>query len=188
VAHEPSWLRPSVLGRIDIFILARTTAPKELSFLRTMLTAAVAGSQQAIGVLPDLPFGEFVLVQRGTATGALTFAPSFRRTPHVRHLRKYADSRVPDDQGFLFRGPNGHIVAAANSLTAFHAAVAAAPHAVLAHHASRGDFSRWVVDVFFDRTLGHQIRKLEARWTRGEIRDLRLRLLKLVASRYGTNA
>jgi hypothetical protein len=58
---------------------------------------------------------------------------------------------------------------------------------VLAHHAGRGDFSRWVVDVFGDRTLGQRIRKLEARWTRGEIRDLRPRLWELVALRYGTD-
>jgi hypothetical protein len=44
-----------------------------------------------------------------------------------------------------------------------------------------------VVDVFGDRTLGHQIRKLEARWIRGEMRDLRPRLQELVALRYGTD-
>ena len=66
--------------------------------------------------------------------------------------------------------------------------MASAPEAlVLAHHAGRGDFSRWVVDVFGDRTLGHQIRKLEARWARGEIHDLRPRLRELVALRYGSD-
>jgi hypothetical protein len=151
-----------------------------------MLSGVGEEAQRAIDVLPDLPAGEFVLVQRDKPTGALTFAPSLRQTPHVRHLRKYADSQVPPGQRFLFRGPDGHIVAAADSLNAFQGAVASAPEAVLAHHAGRGDFSRWVVDVFGDRTLGHQIRKLEARWTRGEMRDLRPRLQALVALRYGT--
>jgi hydroxymethylpyrimidine pyrophosphatase-like HAD family hydrolase len=187
VTYKPSWLRPSVLQGIDILVLARTTAPKELSFLCHMLRGVGEEAQRAIDVLPDLPAGEFVLVQRDKPTGALTFAPSLRQTPHVRHLRKYADSQVPHDLRFLFRGPDGHIVAAADSLNAFQGAVASAPEAVLAHHAGRGDFSRWVVDVFGDRTLGQQIRKLEARWTRGEMRDLRPRLQALVALRYGTD-
>jgi hypothetical protein len=40
-------------------------------------------------------------------------------------------------------------------------------------------------DVFSDRMLCHQIRKLEGRWARGEIRDLRPWLRQLVALRHG---
>jgi hypothetical protein len=187
VTYKPSWLRPSVLQGIDTLVLARTTTPREVSFLHDMLAGAGEGGQRAISVLPDLPSGEFVLIQPYGATDVLTFAPSPRQMPHVRHLRKYADSRVPDDQRFFFRGPNGHIVTTADSLSAFRQALAAVPDEILAHHAARGDFSRWVLDVFGDRTLGHQIRKLEARWSRGEMHDLRPRLQELVALRYGTD-
>jgi hydroxymethylpyrimidine pyrophosphatase-like HAD family hydrolase len=187
VTYKSSWLRPSVLKAIDTFVLARTTAPEELSFLQEVLAGAGEAGQRAVEVLPDLPSGEFVLLQLNSESGALTFTLSPRQTPHVRHLRKYADSQVPPDQRFLFRGPDGHIVATADTLNAFRDAVAAAPEGVLAHHAGRGDFSRWVVDLFGDRTLGQQIRKLEARWTRGEIRNLRPRLRELVALRYGAD-
>ena len=77
------------------------------------------------------------------------------------------------------------MVATAKSLNAFRDALASVPDGVLAHHAACGDFSRWVLDVFSDRTLGQQIKKLEARWTRGEIRELRPGLQGLVALRYG---
>jgi hydroxymethylpyrimidine pyrophosphatase-like HAD family hydrolase len=186
VTYKPSWLRPSVLRGIDTLVLARTTAPEEMSFLRDMLASAGEGGQRVIGILPDLPSGEFVLIQPDGTTGALTFAPAPRQMPHVRHLRKYADSRVPADQRFFFRGSDGHLVTAVDSLNAFREALASAPEGALAHHAARGDFSRWVLDVFSDRALGHQIRKLEARWTRGEIHDLRRGLQQLVALRYGT--
>jgi hypothetical protein len=184
VTYKPSWLRPSVLRGIDALVLARTTLPKEVFFFQDMLASAGEQGQRAIGVLPNLPSGEFVLIQPNGATGALTFTPSPRQTPHVRHLRKYADSQVPADQRFFFRNPDGGVVMAADSLSAFREALASAPEGSLAHHAARGDFSRWVLDVFGDRTLGHQIRKLEARWTRGEIGDLRPRLQELVAFRY----
>jgi hypothetical protein len=187
VTYKPSWLRPSVLHEIDTFVLARPAAPEEVALLRDMPAGVGQGGQRAIAVLPDLPSGEFVLIQPEGSTGALTFAPSPRHTAHVRHLRKYADSRVPANQRFFFRAPAGHVVAAADSLSAFREALASAPEAVLAHHAARGDFSRWVLDVFSDQTLGHQIRKLEARWARGEIRDLRPGLQELVALRYSTS-
>jgi hydroxymethylpyrimidine pyrophosphatase-like HAD family hydrolase len=187
VTYKPSWLRPSVLRGIDALALARTTLPEEVSFLRDWLAGAGEPSQRAIEILPYLPSGEFVLIQRDGGIGALTFTPSPRQTPHVRHLRKYADSQVPADQRFFFRDPEGRILMAADSFGAFRDAVASAPEGTLAHHAARGDFSRWVLDVFGDRTLGHQVRKLEARWTRGEIRDLRPRLKELVAVRYGAD-
>jgi hydroxymethylpyrimidine pyrophosphatase-like HAD family hydrolase len=186
ITYRPSWLRPSVLQGIDTLVLARTTAPEEVSFLRDMLAGAGEAGQRTIGVLPDLPSGEFVLIQPDGKTGALTFAPAPRQMPHVRHLRKYADTRVPADQRFFFRCPDGHLVTAADSLNAFREALASVPEGALAHHAARGDFSRWVLGTFSDRALGHKIRKLEARWTRGEIRDLRRGLQQLVSVRYGT--
>ncbi len=56
--------------------------------------------------------------------------------------------------------------------------------AVLAHHAARGDFSRWVLDVFSDPHLAAQLRKTESRWSRGEITDLRRAIAQLVMARY----
>ncbi len=44
---------------------------------------------------------------------------------------------------------------------------------VLDHHAARGDFSRWVLEVFGDRVAGAHLRKIERRWACGEIGDLR---------------
>ena len=188
ITHKPSWLRPSVIREIDTFVLAQTTVSEELSFLRDSLVGAGEAGRLAIEILPNLPSGEFVLIQRDGASDAVTFSPAPRETSHVRHLRKYADSRVSPGERFLFRGADGRVVTAADSLSAFREALAAVPEAALAHHAARGDFSRWVLDVFSDRTLGHQIRKLEGRWTRGEVRDLRPRLRQLVALRYGPDA
>jgi hydroxymethylpyrimidine pyrophosphatase-like HAD family hydrolase len=185
VTYRPSWLRPSVLPAVDVFVLARTSEPAEVAALRSALAPAGEGGQRAIRVLRDLPFGEFLLVRPAAGADAMTFAASPRDTPHVRHLRKYADAIVPEAKRFLFRHPDGRVVAAADSLGAFCRIVAETPEAVLAHHAGRGDFSRWVGTVFSDRALAQQIRKLEARWTRDEIGDFRPRLGDLVALRYG---
>jgi hypothetical protein len=133
-------------------------------------------------VLPDLRDREFVIVQPSGAATSFTAPP--RATVHVRHSTKYADSRVPPSRAFHFRDARGEVVASAASLTEFRDALVAVDDSVLAGHAARGDFSRWLRDVFSDRELAGQVRKTEARFGRGEIRDLREAIERLIAGRY----
>jgi hypothetical protein len=76
-------------------------------------------------------------------------------------------------------------VASAESLHACRRVVATIEPDVLAHHAEHGDFSRWVRDVFHDAELSRQLRKMEARWRRGELADLRGSIDTLIGIRYG---
>ncbi|MBI3107648.1 MAG: hypothetical protein HYY95_19135 [Candidatus Rokubacteria bacterium] len=88
------------------------------------------------------------------------------------------------EHAFLFRAPDGRLVATADSLNVSRRTVATAADAVLAHHAGRHDFSRWIRDVFSDPELAAQLRKAERRWSRGEIPDLRRGIDELIAVRY----
>jgi len=157
--YRPSWLRDSVVKQLDVFILAHATADDELAFLRSRLS-----------------------------NGAITFVATPRETTHVRHLRKYADSRVPFGERFLFRRPDGHVVAEAQSLHDFRRVLMTVDDHVIAHHARLGDFSRWVLDVFSDPELARQLKKTEARWRRGEVPDLRRAIDRLITFCYGTGA
>ena len=185
--YRASWIRPRVIDTVDVFLLARTTLPDELAFLRTTLGRLTPDAERVVAVLPELPSGRFVLVQKGEgpAAGPVTLVPVPRETAHVRHLTKYAEGTVGADQRFFFRHPDGRLAATADSLSAFRRAVAEVGDDVLAYHAGRGDFSRWVVGVFSDPMLGQQLRKIEARWRRGELTDLQATLERLVALRYG---
>ena len=157
--YRPSWLRDSVVKQLDVFILAHATADDELAFLRSRLS-----------------------------NGAITFVATPRETTHVRHLRKYADSRVPFGERFLFRRPDGHVVAEAQSLHDFRRVLMTVDDHVIAHHVRLGDFSRWVLDVFSDPELARQLKKTEARWRRGEVPDLRRAIDRLITFCYGTGA
>jgi hypothetical protein len=182
VTYRTSWLRESVLDGADVVILARTTDDTELYFLRDYL-AGLGKGRPAISVLRDLPQGEFVLVTR-LAAFPVTFLAGFRATPHVRHRRKYADSTVSSDVSFIFRDACGRALASADSLVSFREQLEAVDDTTLAGHAARGDFSRWVGDVFSDAQLAAQLRKTERRWNRGEISDLRNAVRELIARRY----
>jgi hydroxymethylpyrimidine pyrophosphatase-like HAD family hydrolase len=188
-SYRSSWLRASVAKALDVFVLARTTAPHELDFLRSRLSRDDC-SEEVVAVLPDLPGGEFLVVQPdhdgGWARATVVATP--RETPHVRHRRKYADARVAAEERFFFRHPDGSLAATADSLLEFRRAIASVEDAALAYHAGRGDFSRWVLDVFSDEELGRQLRKVETRWRRGELSDLRGAIDRLITFRYGPAA
>ena len=187
VTYRPRWVCAAVIQAVDVFVLARTTAPDELAFLRSTLPA-LDGSEAVPAVLPRLPRGQFLIAQRdagGRAT-AVTFVAAPRQTVHVRHLTKYVDSHVPPGREFLFRQRgDGRVLGSANSLQAFRRVVATAPEELLAYHAERGDFSRWVRDVFADTELARQLGKAETRWRRGELPDLREAIDALITVRYG---
>ena len=165
VTHRPSWLRPAVIESIDVFILARTTRPEELDFLR----AHVAPS--GVAAAPVLPAREFLL------------ADARRRARDLRgaaapHAPRPPPAQVRGPPGgphhrFAFQLPGRAPFAVAATLGEFAGAIGQVDDAVLEHHAAHGDFSRWVLDVFDDRHLGGHLRKIERRWARGEIGDLR---------------
>jgi hypothetical protein len=189
VTYRPSWLRERVIQAVDIFVLARTTGSEELAFLGATLPAVVSEGAGISEALARLPRGEFLLVQRNREhpPHALTFVAAPRQTVHVRHLTKYVDSCVPPGREFRFRGPDGCVRASADSLHAFRRVVSTAPDDVLAPHAEHGDFSRWVRDVFADAELARQLRKIEARWRRRELADLRRAIDALITVRYGAD-
>jgi hypothetical protein len=189
VTYRPSWLRGEVTRAVDVFVLARTTGAEELAFFGATLPATDGLGAGISEALARLPRGEFLLVQRDRDPhhDALTFVAAPRQTVHIRHLTKYVDSCVPSGREFLFRDPDGQVQGTADSLQAFRREVATAPAPVLAHHAERGDFSRWVRDVFADAELARQLRKIEARWRRQELGDLRQAVDALITIRYGAD-
>lgn len=183
VTYRASRLRESVLKATDVFLFASTTAVEELDFLRPLLDGLSADAASVVSTLPNLPLGEFLLIRtEGAGARVQTFVAAPRLTSHVRHLRKYAEGRLPDDRCFFFRTPDGRLAATAESLGGFLHAVTRVGEEVLRFHAARGDFSRWLLDVFADRELGRQLAKIERRWGRDEIRDLRHAVERLIVA------
>ena len=55
-------------------------------------------------------------------------------------------------------------------------------------HAQRGDYSRWVAEVFGDHLLAKEIRNAEKHFCRGQVTNLSESLTKLVRARYELSA
>jgi hypothetical protein len=99
----------------------------------------------------------------------------------VRHLGKYVDQPVAPDRAFVFRFPDGRWAATADTLQSFQHRLKDVDVEVLVFHASRGDFSRWLADVFLDRQLSAQVRVIEHRLRRGDDLALRAALVRVMS-------
>jgi hydroxymethylpyrimidine pyrophosphatase-like HAD family hydrolase len=90
-----------------------------------------------------------------------TIAP--RLTPHVRHREKYVDVPVSADRAFVFTRHGQSLPRRVQTLRQLVAALEGSPASQLDSYVARGDFSRWIGDVFGDRALADELRRLEDR-------------------------
>ena len=126
--------------------LCRSTEP--LDTWRTLLAGLGLGEAAA------LPITE----EAGASLRRIHLVP--RITHHVRHREKYVDVPVPEARAFVFAHRNGR---RATTLREFVEALDVAPADVLEAHARRGDFSRWLRDVFGDYKFALDVHALEGR-------------------------
>ena len=90
------------------------------------------------------------------------FTAAARISPHVRHQHKYMAAPLPPERRFYFHalGEAGEAGIAA-TLEEFSRHLRHCDPAILAHHLSRGDFSRWITQTLADHNLGKQLAAIE---------------------------
>ncbi len=185
VTYRLADLHPKLRNAIECIIVKRTTEPREHQTLINMLQAK-GDCTSVMSNLASLGIDEAVLLPGMQETGGqcLKFKLFPRLTSHVRHKAKYLDVQLLVEQGFWFTSNGETVAGPARTLKDFLALLEIAPPAVQAGHANRGDFSRWIADVFHDHALASEIRKVEQRFRLGHIHDLAKSIAKLVQERY----
>jgi hypothetical protein len=102
----------------------------------------------------------------------------------VRHREKYVDVPVTEHRAFVFGG-NGHgALHRARTLRQFVAMLEGAPPTALDPYVRRGDFSRWIGDVFGDYPLAAELRALEERHRAGASADTVPEIVAAIRGRY----
>jgi hydroxymethylpyrimidine pyrophosphatase-like HAD family hydrolase len=189
VTYRVSDLDSDLRKAIEVTIVNRTTDPQEV---RTLL--AMTGNESAARewgmVLGSLGPNQAVLLP-GTdeAEGKLRrleLLPRF--TSHVRNKAKYLDVQLIEEQGFVFTQEERPLGPPARTLKEFISLMKTCPSTALEGHVHRGDFSRWIADVFHDRTLATDVRKAEQRYRLGHIHDLSESLATAIQERYEFSA
>ncbi|MEE6176717.1 HAD hydrolase family protein [Mycobacterium sp. 050134] len=115
------------------------------------------------------------------------FTIADRQTEHVRHRRKYADVRLPNERRFYFHGADGQSVRPASTMDEFRTAVSHLDQRALQYHLDRGDFSRWLEGTIADRDFAQQVAAWEdevAARHAADVERVRDQLVRAVHDRY----
>lgn len=181
VTYRISDLSPAILRASEAVVVTRVADERQALALLTL--APGLGTSEGLALLADLGIDEAVLLPGAleSEASAKRFHVAPRLAPHVRHRRKYADVPVRPGHEFVFTvggRPTGNRAGAIRDLLA---ALPTLPEDVLQGHLRRGDFHRWIEDVFGDLELGAELRSLE-RAPDGNIREA---LRQIIADRYG---
>ena len=162
VTYCASKLPSALLAATDVMIVTCESNPAELEALRARCAGCATVGAGSWAALSRVKIGQAVaLPVTAEARGALrlfTIAP--RLTPHVRHREKYVDVPVTAYRAFVFNA-NGQPAEVVRTLREFVSALERRPLRQLAGYILRGDFSRWIADVFGDRALADELRTLE---------------------------
>ena len=168
VTYCASRLPQTLLAGTEVMIVTCESNPAEMEALRARCAGCAGIDVSRWAILGHLRVGQAVALPITEETGGelRLFTIATRLTPHVRHREKYVDVPVSSHRAFVFsaNGQPGHRV---RTLRQFVSELEHTPPTLLAGYIMRGDFSRWIGDVFGDRALAGELRALEERYRAG---------------------
>ena len=185
VTYWASRLPRELLAATEVMIVTRESSPAEIDALRRWCSTCEQASPTRWPPLSNLRFGQAVALPITTeAEGDLRlFTIGPRLTPHVRHREKYVDIPVTDVRAFYFSA-NGRSSRRAQTLRQFVGVLEAEPATRFDSYIRRGDFSRWIREVFGDYPLAQTLQVLEDRHRLAARSDTVAEIATAVRARY----
>jgi hydroxymethylpyrimidine pyrophosphatase-like HAD family hydrolase len=185
ITYRASGLHEDVLAACECVVVTGETDPAEARLLHERFRGRESPEHWQ-ETLAGLELDEAVLLPGSEEAGErlLRFRLAPRMTEHVRHRHKYLDVPVGRERAFHFQLEGGGRGPVAGSLQALVDALLVTPQERLRGHVRRGDFSRWIGDVFRDVHLAGQVRALEERHRLGTLPDFNDALVHAVQERY----
>jgi len=163
VTYCASRLPSDLLAATEVMIVTCESNPAEIDALHRCCSRHSGIDRAAWSALAHLGEAQAVaLPSTAEAAGGLKlFTMGRRLTPHVRHREKYIDVPVSDRRAFVFVEPDRPV--RARTLREFVAELEHAAPSALVPYIIRGDFSRWIREVFGDHPLASELQALEVR-------------------------
>jgi hydroxymethylpyrimidine pyrophosphatase-like HAD family hydrolase len=185
VTYCASRLPQALLAATEVMIVTCESNPAEMEALRARCLGCAKIDASRWAILGHLKVGQAVALPITEETGGelqrFTIAP--RLTPHVRHREKYVDVPVSLHRAFVFNA-NGQPEHRIRTLRQFVSELEHTPPALLAGYIMRGDFSRWIGEVFGDRALAGELRALEERYRAGSRAETVAEMASAVRGQY----
>jgi len=186
VTYWPSQLPAQLVAATEVLLVTRESNLGEIEALRKHCEACRHLSPSAWETLPNLRLDQAVALPVTDEAGPelQLFTIGERLTPHVRHRQKYVDVPVPDSRAFVFGSGQSTVTARAHTLREFVDVLDKLDVTREGGYLRRGDFSRWVDDVFGDHALAREIEGHERRYAREEHSDALGRIADAIRTRY----
>lgn len=162
VTYCASRLPKALLDSTEVIIVTCESNPAEIDALfKRCETCANSGGEDWQALARLRPGQAVALPITSESQGRLQlFTVARRLTPHVRHRQKYVDVPVSDQRAFVFTTTP---MTRARTLRQFVYELDRSAPRALEPFIDRGDFSRWIRDVFGDHALAAELRAIESR-------------------------
>jgi hydroxymethylpyrimidine pyrophosphatase-like HAD family hydrolase len=187
VTYCASRLPQELLAATEVMLMTCESNPAEIDELckRCAACQQVETARARWSALGHLALGQAVALPITEEAGGelKIFTIGQRLTPHVRHRQKYVDVPVTESRAFQF-GANGAAPHRARTLRQFVDALEHASPGALDGYLRRGDFSRWVAEVFGDNALAEELREQEQRCQTGLDTDTLPEMVSAIRARY----
>jgi hydroxymethylpyrimidine pyrophosphatase-like HAD family hydrolase len=184
VTYCASRLPPELVAATEVMIVTCESNPLEVDALCKRCATRQPGNPALARMISHIPVGQAVALPITEETGGQPrlFTIGRRLTPHVRHRQKYVDVPVTESRAFHFGGETGSL--RARTLRQFVAVLERSRPGVLDGYLRRGDFSRWIADVFGDFALADELRTHEERHRAGRLPDTLAEMVEAIRARY----
>ena len=185
VTYCASRLPQALLAATEVMIVTCESNPAELEALRARCVRCDDIDVSRWAMLGHLKVGQAVALPITEETGGALrlFTVAQRLTPHVRHRERYVDVPVSSHRAFVFNA-NGQPAHRIRTLRQFVSELENTPPALLAGYITRGDFSRWIGDVFGDHALASELRALEERYRARSREETVREIARAIRGRY----
>lgn len=188
VTYRASELDADVRALSEVVIITSDMDPQEA---QTLVMPYCSSEQYADmkTLLRQLPVDAAVLLPGVTEAPDVPrqFRIATRLTSHVRHRHKYLDVPVGDERAFVFTLGDEPTGQRARTLREFVVLLSDLPESAAVEHMKRGDFSRWVDDVFNDVSTAASIREIEAQICCKSVSALVGAVQKVIEKQYGVS-
>jgi hydroxymethylpyrimidine pyrophosphatase-like HAD family hydrolase len=186
VTYCASRLPRALLAATDVMIVTCESNPTEIEALSRCCAGSAFDDAARWAILSRLRPGQAVALPITEEAGGelRLFTIASRLTPHVRHREKYVDVPVSADRAFVFKSNGQSAPRRLQTLRQFVAALETSPASLLEAYIVRGDFSRWIGEVFGDRALADELRALEERHRKGARAETLVEMAGAVRGRY----
>jgi hydroxymethylpyrimidine pyrophosphatase-like HAD family hydrolase len=186
VTYWPSQLPPELVAASEVILVTRESNLAEIEALRAQCNACRHLDPATWDMLPHLRIDQAVALPVTDEAGASLrrFVIGERLTPHVRHRQKYVDVPVSDAHAFVFSSGRRATTARAHTLREFVSVVQNLDDTEAGGYLRRGDFSRWIGEVFGDHALARELQGYERRYTTERSAEALHQVVSAITSRY----